>query len=144
VCCGQIFKSFDNILLSLAMGRRRKTLPNYASPPRLYSIAAETILNYLTKICSRFSINDFKKVQAWMDVFLRQLPCAVQEHIMKEAETFLDCPQKVMTLLSIWISVLKKPFSQSSITTPRYLCSSKVGRLIVLKHLLQVYLNLLF
>ena len=119
------------------MGRRRKTFSN-ALPPRLYSIAANTILNQLTKVCSRFSINDFKKVLKWMDAVLGQLPRSVQEHVLKDAETVLDCPQKVITLLEMWISVLKKPFRQTTITTPRYLCSSKVGRLIILKHLLQV------
>ena len=50
------------------------------------------MLNHLTKICSPFSVEvkeDFRKIRFFVEEFLGQLPRAVQDHILKEAELTL-------------------------------------------------------
>ena len=73
-----------------------------------------------------------------VEVYLGQLPRIIQDHVLKEAELTYDCPQKVTLLVLIWISVIKDPITRRRISTPRYLCSSKPWRLLVLNHLLNV------
>jgi hypothetical protein len=74
------------------VGRRKKQIPNFTSPPRLYWIVTESILNHLTKICSPFSVEvkeDFRKIRFFLEEYLGQLPRAVQDHVLKEAELTL-------------------------------------------------------
>jgi hypothetical protein len=66
----------------------------------------------------------------------------VQDSVLLEAELTFDCPQKVKLLLVIWVSVVKNPLSRPTLTTPRYLCSSKRGRMTVLSLMIQVKVDL--
>jgi len=125
------------------MVRKVKSRVKYFSPSRLFSIATESVLEHLTKSCDQLTLENFETYQDGVGSLLDQLPSPIQDHILKEAELTFDCPQKVTLLLLIWISVIKDPFQRTTITTPRYLCSSKRGRLIVLNHLLQVKTHLL-
>ena len=69
--------------------RRKKVFPNYASPPRLFWIATDSILSHLTKVCSKYPEDQFKNVQCWVQALLDQLPRAVRDHVLKEAELTL-------------------------------------------------------
>ena len=123
------------------MVRKAKARVRFFSPARLFSIATESVLQHLNKTCDQLTLENIETYQEGVARLLDQLPSLIQDHILKEAEVIFDSPQKVITLLLIWKSVIKDPFQRTAITTPRYLCSSKPGRLIALQHLLQVKPN---
>ena len=128
----------DILVKSFKMVRKVKASLKYFSPTRLFSIATDSVLQHLSRSCDQLTLENIEDYQEGVGQLLDQLPSPIQDHILKEAELIFDCPQKVNLLLLIWMSVIKDPIQRTTITTPRYLCSSKPGRLLVLKHLLQV------